>query len=126
MKDYSTALLWSRVFLMGKSFTSFSGSEVAMALLFPMETLFESYIAALLKKKLGYADFAVSAQDKTYHLFDEPGKKFLMRPDIVVKRKYSSSIPSGRFLQTASRTTEFPKQICTRCTLIRKSMVQIM
>ena len=35
---------------MGKSFTSFSGSEVAFALLFPMETLFESYIAAQLKK----------------------------------------------------------------------------
>ena len=92
MKDYSTALLWSRVFLMGKSFTSFSGSEVAMALLFPMETLFESYIAVLLKKKLGYADFSVSAQDKTYHLFDEPGKKFLMRPDIVVKRKSDGAV----------------------------------
>lgn len=92
MKDYSTALLWSRVFLMGKSFTSFAGSEVAMALLFPMETLFESYIAALLKKKLGYADFAVSVQDKTYHLFDEPGKKFLMRPDIVVKRKADGAV----------------------------------
>ena len=92
MKDYSTALLWSRVFLMGKSFTSFDGSEVAMALLFPMETLFESYIAALMKKKLGYADFAVSVQDKTYHLFDEPGKKFLMRPDIVVKRKADGAV----------------------------------
>ena len=92
MKDYSTALLWSRVFLMGKSFTSFAGSEVALALLFPMETLFESYIATLLKKKLGYTDFSVSAQDKSYHLFDEPGKKFLMRPDIVVKRKSDGAI----------------------------------
>ena len=92
MKDYSTALLWSRVFLMGKSFTSFAGSEVALALLFPMETLFESYIATLLKKRLGYADFSVSTQDKTYHLFDEPGKKFLMRPDIVVKRKADGAI----------------------------------
>lgn len=92
MKDYSTALLWSRVFLMGKSFTSFAGSEVALALLFPMETLFESYIAALLKKRLGYTDFSVSAQDKTYYLFDEPGKKFLMRPDIVVKRKADGTI----------------------------------
>lgn len=92
MKDYSTALLWSRVFLMGKSFTSFAGSEVALALLFPMETLFESYIATLLKKKLGLTDFSVSAQDKSYHLFDEPGKKFLMRPDIVVKRKCDGAI----------------------------------
>ena len=92
MKDYSTALLWSRVFLMGKSFTSFAGSEVALALLFPMETLFESYIATLLKKKLGFTDFSVSAQDKSYHWFDEPGKKFLMRPDIVVKRKCDGAI----------------------------------
>lgn len=91
-KDYTTALMWSHVFLMGKSFTSFAGSEVALALLFPMETLFESYVAALLKKKLGYAGFTVSVQDKTYYLFDEPGKKFLIRPDIVVKRKVDGTV----------------------------------
>lgn len=76
MKDYTTALLWSKVFLMGKSFTSFAGSEVALALLFPMETLFESYIAALLRKALPAADYSFSAQDKRYHLFDEPTKSF--------------------------------------------------
>ena len=92
MKDYSTALLWSRVFLLGKSFTSFAGSEVALALLFPMETLFESYIATLLKRKLNGADFSVSAQDKTHHLFDVPRKKFLMRPDIVIKRKSDGAV----------------------------------
>ncbi len=84
--DYQTALMWSKVFLMGKSFTSFSGSEVAFALLFPMETLFESYIAAQLKKMLGHSEYTLSAQDKTYHLFDEP-RKFLMKPDIVIKNK---------------------------------------
>ena len=87
MKDYNTALLWSRVFLMGKSFTSFHGSEVAMALLFPMETLFESYIAALLKQKLNSSEYTISVQDKTHYLFDEPSKRFLMRPDIVIKRR---------------------------------------
>lgn len=92
MKDYTTALLWSRVFLMGKSFTSYAGSEAALALLFPMETLFESYIAALLKKKLGAAQFSVSTQDKRYHLFDDPGKKFLMKPDIVVKRRVDDAV----------------------------------
>lgn len=92
MKDYTTALLWSRVFLMGKSFTSYAGSEVALALLFPMETLFESYIATLLKKKMGATQFLVSTQDKRYHLFDEPGKKFLMKPDIVVKRRADDAI----------------------------------
>lgn len=82
--DYRTALLWSKVFLMGKSFTSFAGSEVALALLFPMETLFESYVAAGFKKLLRESPYAVSIQDKTYHLFDEP-RRFLMRPDIVIK-----------------------------------------
>lgn len=92
MKDYSTALLWSKVFLMGKSFTSFAVSEVAVALLFPMETLFESYIAALLKKELGIKGYLVSAQDRKYHLFDEPDKKFLMKPDIVITNKVNKSI----------------------------------
>ena len=87
MKDYTTALMWSKVFLTGKSFTSFAGSEVAVALLFPMETVFESYIATLLKKELMPKGYSVSAQDKKYHLFDEPDKKFLMKPDIVITRK---------------------------------------
>lgn len=71
---------------MGKSFTSFSGSEIAFALLFPMETLFESYIAAELKKMLVPSDYTLTAQDRTYHLFDEP-RRFLMKPDIVIKNK---------------------------------------
>lgn len=92
MKDYATALLWCKVFLMGKSFTSFSGSEVAFALLFPMETLFESYIAVQLQKVLGTMNFQVSVQDRTYYLFTLPNKKFLMKPDIVVKRKSDKAI----------------------------------
>lgn len=91
MKDYTTALLWSRVFLTGKSFTSFSGSEIALALLFPMETLFESYVAALLKKQLTPMGYTVSAQEKSYYLFDDP-KRFAMRPDIVIRRKSDDAI----------------------------------
>ena len=87
MKDYTTALMWSKVFLMGKSFTSFAGSEVAVALLFPMETVFESYVATLLKKVLIPKGYTVSAQDRKYHLFDAPDKKFLMKPDIVITKK---------------------------------------
>lgn len=89
--DYQTALTWSKVFLMGKSFTSFAGSEVAFALLFPMETLFESYIATQLKKMLAGTGYTLSAQDKTYHLFDDP-KKFLMKPDIVIRHKETKRI----------------------------------
>ena len=91
-KDYATALLWAKVFLMGKSFTSFAGSEVALALLFPMESLFESYIATLLRRNLDASVFTVSAQDSTYHLFEEPKAVFQMRPDIVITNKVQDTI----------------------------------
>ena len=91
-KDYTTALLWSKIFLMGKSFTSFSGSKIAFALLFPMEKLFESYVAEILRKNLNKSLYSVSIQDKTYHLFDKPNKKFLLKPDIVVKNKKNKDI----------------------------------
>jgi 5-methylcytosine-specific restriction enzyme subunit McrC len=91
MSDYETALLWCKVFLEGRSFTAFSGSEVALALLFPMETLFESYIAAWFRRLLKASEYKVSAQDKRYHLFDEP-KRFLMKPDIVITRKMDGAI----------------------------------
>lgn len=86
MRDYETALIWSRVFLQGKSFTGYSGSQVAVALLFPMETLFESYIAAKLSRAMKGTEYSVSIQDSLYHLFDEP-RRFSMRPDIVVRDK---------------------------------------
>ena len=85
--------MWAKVFLKGKSFTSFSGSAVSIALLFPMETLFESYLAVMLKKQLDINRFTVSLQDKRYHLFDRLGDKidrrFLMKPDIVVTDRQS-------------------------------------
>lgn len=87
MKGYTTALMWCKVFLQGKSFTSFSGSNVAFVLLFPMETVFESYIAYLIKKELDGKKYNFSAQDKSYHLFNYPKKIFSLRPDLVIKNK---------------------------------------
>lgn len=83
-KGYSTALEWAKVFLSGKSFTSFSGSETALALLFPMDKLFECYIASLVKKEMAASNYKVSTQHTGYYLFDEPKKTFRIRPDIVV------------------------------------------
>lgn len=91
-KDYATALLWARVFLMGKSFTSFAGSEVALALLFPMESLFESYIATLLRRNLDATAFSVSTQDRSYHLFEEPKAVFQMKPDIVITNRDKNTV----------------------------------
>ena len=55
-KEYEMLMRWSRVFLLNKSFTTFSGGTNARALLFPMEKVFESYVAKQLKKTLADLD----------------------------------------------------------------------
>ena len=84
-KAYTTALNWARVFLKRKSFTSFSGSTVSIALLFPMEKLFECYVPALMRRALaGQSCAMLSTQDARHHLFDVEKKCFLLKPDIVL------------------------------------------
>ena len=90
-KDYDMLMRWSRVFLLNKSFTTFSGGTNARALLFPMEKVFESYVAQQLKKALVELGWEVSTQDKGYYLFDSP-RQFALRPDIVITREDGSII----------------------------------
>lgn len=96
-QNYQTLLSWCRVFLSGKSFTSFAGSEVAYALLFPMETVFESFIAKELKRQLDTTQYCVSAQHTGKYLFDTP-RKFSLRPDIVITKKDANSSETSVFI----------------------------
>ena len=90
-KDYDMLMRWSRVFLLNKSFTTFSGGHNARALLFPMEKVFESYVAQQLKRVLVDLDWDISVQDRGYYLFDSP-RQFALRPDIVITREDGSRI----------------------------------
>ena len=85
-KDYEMLMPWSKVFLMNKSFTTFSGSTTSRSLLFPMESVYESYVARQVKKIFRPDGWEVSSQDKGHHLFVEPRRQFALRPDIVVKK----------------------------------------
>lgn len=86
-KDYEMLMQWSKVLLMNKSFTTFSGKNSSRALLFPMERVYERYVAQQMKKVACSDGWEVSTQDKGYYLFVEPRKQFSLRPDIVLKRK---------------------------------------
>lgn len=85
-KGYETVMAWSRVFLFNKSFTTFTGSTQSRSLLFPMEQVFESYVAQQLKKVFVPDGWEVSVQDKGYYLFEEPRRQFSLRPDIVIRK----------------------------------------
>lgn len=82
-KQYEPLLKWARVFLLNKSFTSFSGETSARALMFPMEKVFESYVAMWAKRIFREAGWNVRVQDRGYYLFDS-SRRFALRPDIVV------------------------------------------
>lgn len=85
MESYKLVLIWARVFLLNCSFTSFKGSEKAVALLFPMEKLFENYISYLVVKQINETSWNVTTQDTSYYLFDEP-TKFQIKPDIILRK----------------------------------------
>lgn len=84
MNHYNKVISWCRIFLRGNSFTSFTGSEVGLALLFPMEKLFESFVAAKLRKLIESSS-SMCTQDRRYSLFDKPSRSFLLCPDIVLE-----------------------------------------
>ena len=83
VKHYEQTLLWCKIFLLGNSFTPHKGDDLAFALLFDMNALFESYVGNFIKKK--YAD--VSLQHSEKHLVENP-KSFKLRPDIFLKDKF--------------------------------------
>ena len=83
MKDYAQILLWCKTFLFDNSFSPYKGSDVAFALLFDMNLLFESYVFDYLKRNGKFDN--ITAQDKKYYLAYQNNKgKFRLKPDIVI------------------------------------------
>ncbi|MDE6060422.1 MAG: McrC family protein, partial [Clostridia bacterium] len=88
VKDYADIILLCKVFLHKKSFTMYGGSNDATALLFPMDRLFESYIAVQMAQAASSHGWSLSKQDRGRFLFGEKEQgKFPLRPDIVLKRE---------------------------------------
>lgn len=84
MAAYSLLLPWCRIFLQRKALTPFAGPHAALSLLFPMEKLFESHIAALARKHCGNR-MKVRLQDRRHSLFEDAGRRLgALRPDIVL------------------------------------------
>ncbi|MGI6169086.1 MAG: McrC family protein [Christensenellales bacterium] len=95
-KAYNSLMKWSKVFLKDKSFTTFSGTESVRALMFPMEKVFEAYVAKNLRKVFSREGWQVSIQNRGYYLFNklngENHKRFAIRPDIVVTRNDGNTV----------------------------------
>ena len=86
-KEYEMILLWCKVFLGQKAFSPYVGSDKAIAFLFPMEKLFESFVSFWLKKCV--KDFEVKTQESRKYLLQDENKNniFCLKPDIVMRGK---------------------------------------
>lgn len=82
MKHYESILQWCQIFLNNRSFISFKGDEIAYALLFDMNKIFEDYVAYEMKKQ--YPQLHVKTQHTSQHLLIAPSNLFKLRPDLII------------------------------------------
>ncbi len=83
-KSYENILPWCRIFLQNESFQTASGKNDVYALLFPMEKVFECYVADFIKKNIE-SGWSVKLQEGSKYLVEKPGK-FRLRPDIILEK----------------------------------------
>lgn len=84
-KYYEDALRIAEVFLKKSTFVNRSGSYNMPTLLFPMEKLFEAYVAKLIQNDQRFESYTLSAQDNMFHLLQHP-KRYKLRPDLVLRK----------------------------------------
>ncbi len=87
MSYYSDALSWARLILNDASPVTGVGGQRAPSLLFPMEALFESFVAKHLARQLIRPMF-LKAQARTHHLVRHRDQNwFRLKPDLLVRHE---------------------------------------
>jgi len=85
MAHYHGALSWARLILEGESPLTGVGSHHAPSLLFPMEAVFEAFVAKHLSQQLGLS-FKLRAQTKSLSLVRHLEQNwFRLKPDLLVQ-----------------------------------------
>jgi len=96
MKDYEQILLWCKTFLLENSFSPYKGNDVAFALLFDMNLLFESYVYDYLKRNGNFDD--ITAQHREHYLaYENDSGKFRLKPDIVINHQSKTIIADTKW-----------------------------
>ncbi|MBK1973700.1 McrC family protein [Campylobacter sp. TTU-622] len=83
---YENLLLWCKIFLKNESFMPYYGKNEAFALLFPMEKLFEDYVAYMLKKANPTENIKTQSSGK-YLISKNNEKCFMLKPDLYIENK---------------------------------------
>ncbi|MDF9400389.1 McrC family protein [Vibrio sp. 1180_3] len=84
MVDYHSPIAWAKLILDGFSPLSMKGDSSALSLLFPMEAVFESYVASVLRTQLpDGAELTTQAASK-YLVTHNQRSQFQLKPDLLL------------------------------------------
>ncbi|ENC6709701.1 McrC family protein [Vibrio harveyi] len=84
MPDYHVPIAWAKLILEGFSPLSMKGESSALSLMFPMEAVFESYVASVLRSSLP-ENVELTTQARAKHLVKHNGKaQFQLMPDLLM------------------------------------------
>jgi 5-methylcytosine-specific restriction enzyme subunit McrC len=88
---YKKIFLWIEFFLQESAWTNFKGDYLGLALLFPMQQVFESYITQQIRA-IFQENYQVISQEKSKYLISLPTQQFGLQPDILIKDKNSKVV----------------------------------
>lgn len=92
MGHYADALSWARLILEEDSPLTGSGKHQAPSLLFPMEVVFEAFVAKHLKKQL-LPPYSLKTQAQSQHLVRHLEQKwFRLKPDLLVQENKRNTL----------------------------------
>ena len=105
MSYYEPALAWARLILDDKSPVTGAGEETAPSLLFPMEKVFEAFVAKHLAKQLTKPHTLKKQAQSRYLVNHDGGDLFQLRPDLLVADSIGAKLvldTKWKLLETAN------------------------
>ncbi|WP_425628076.1 McrC family protein [Vibrio neptunius] len=84
MMDYHSPISWAKLILDGFSPLSMKGDSSALSLLFPMEAVFESYVASVLRKQLSDEVELTTQASSKYLVSHNARNQFQLKPDLLM------------------------------------------
>ena len=92
MNYYEPALDWTKLLLESHSPVSSQGEHEAPSLLFPMESLFEAYVAKHLAKQLSAQSFLKTQASSQHLVTHEDQLWFRLKPDLLVMHQKTTRL----------------------------------
>lgn len=106
-RRYTAALCWAEMLLLGQGPGVKKGDKESIALLFPMERVFEDYVAHGIRTYWPGAD-EIHVQESSIHLVDEHagGPRFKLRPDVVIRHGDQTVVMDTKWKQVQGPSSD--------------------